>query len=192
LLQYGDWVEGKAYDEDPPTCIHYWIEWKVTLNTRTVIKDTEQNLVLAPGFYWRLFLQPKLREKLCHKFPHRKIILDDTSIVMSVPWLDKVDRQFSKSDIDWPEIEKQLSEWGSHFLAGKRLKLIMAFNYIEDNQGSTSSRRSTDKRGTSSATQGMLRELDQEVNMEEELTGEPAAWRMKINKADKNRHKLIH
>jgi hypothetical protein len=177
LLQYGDWVEGKAYDEDPPTCIHYWIEWKVTLNTRTVIKDTEQNLVLAPGFYWRLFLQPKLREKLCHKFPHRKIVLDDTSIVMSVPRLDKVDRQFPQSDINWPEIEKQLSEWGHHFLAGKRLKLIIAFNYIEDNQGSASSRRMTDKRGTSSATQGMLRELDQEVNMEEELTGEPAAWR---------------
>ncbi|KAL4763395.1 uncharacterized protein BDW70DRAFT_148555 [Aspergillus foveolatus] len=123
---HSNWVEGKVYNKDPPTCIHYWIEWKVTLNTRTVIKDTEQNLVLAPGFYWRLFLQPKLREKLCHKFPHRKIILDDTSIVMSVSWLDKVDRQFSKSDINWPEIEKQLSEWGSHFLAGKRLKLIIA------------------------------------------------------------------
>jgi hypothetical protein len=119
----------------------------------------------------------KLREKLCHKFPHKKIVLDDTSIVMSVPRLDKVDGQFPKSDINWPEIEKQLSEWGHRFLAGKRLKLIIAFNYIEDNQGSTSSRRMTDKRGTSSATQGMLRELDQEVNMEEELTGEPAAWR---------------
>ncbi|PGH02176.1 hypothetical protein AJ80_08899 [Polytolypa hystricis UAMH7299] len=159
LLQFGDWVEGESYDEDPPTCIHYWIEWEITLNKRTVIKDTEQDLVLAPGFYWRLFLEPKLREKLCAKYPHRKIVLDDTSIVVM------------------PDIEKQLSEWGHHFLAGKRLKLIISFNYIEDIQGSTASRRTTDERGTSSATQGMLQELDREVNAEEELTGEPTAWK---------------
>ena len=177
LLQYGDWVEGRAYDENPPTCIHYWIEWKVTLNTKTVIKDTEQDLVLAPGFYWRLFLQPKLREKLCLKYPHKKIVLDDTSIVVTVPRVDKLTRQFAKTDIDWPDIEKQLLEWGHHFLAGKKLKLMISFNYIDDCQGSTASRRATDKRGTSSATQGMLQDLDQEVNTEEELTGEPAAWR---------------
>ncbi|KAI9041044.1 uncharacterized protein KD926_007460 [Aspergillus affinis] len=162
LLQYGDWVEGKAYDEDPPTCIHYWIEWKVTLNTKTVIKDTEQDLVLAPGFYWRLFFQPKLREKLCLKYPHKKIALDDTSIVVTVPRRDKLTRQFGKTDIDWPGIEKQLLEWGYHFLAGKKLKLMIS---------------ATDKRGTSSATQGMLQDLDREVNTEKELTGEPAAWR---------------
>jgi hypothetical protein len=94
-----------------------------------------------------------------------------------VPRVDKIDRQFPKTDINWPEIEKQLCDWGHHFQAGKKLKLIIAFNYIEDSQGSTASRRPTDKRGTSSATQGMLQELDREVNTEEELTREPAAWK---------------
>ncbi|PGH30703.1 hypothetical protein GX50_06516 [[Emmonsia] crescens] len=161
LLQFGDWVEGRVYDEDPPTCIHYWIEWKVTLNNRTVVKDTEQDLVLAPGFYWRLFLQPKLKELLCCKYPHRSIVSDDTSVVVSVTRLqDKLTRRFDQTSIDWPAIEKQLFEWGDHFLAGKRMKLIILFNYIEDSQGSTASRRMTDKRGTSSATQGMLQNLD--------------------------------
>ncbi|KAL4872345.1 hypothetical protein BDV12DRAFT_193439 [Aspergillus spectabilis] len=108
LLQFRDWVEGKSYDEDPPTCIHYWIEWKITLNKRTVIEDTEQDLVLAPGFHWRLFLQPKLREKLDAKYPHKKLVIDDTSIMLTVPRVDKVDQQFPKTDINWPEIEKQL------------------------------------------------------------------------------------
>lgn len=178
LLQFGDWVEGKAYDEDPPSCIHYWIEWKVTLNNKTVVKDTEQDLVLASGFYWRLFLQPKLKELLCRKYPHKSIICDDTSIVVSVTrHQDKLTRRFDQTNIDWPAIEKQLFEWGPLFLAGKKMKLIISFNYIDNSQSSTSSRRTTDKRDTSSATQGMLQNLEREINAEEELTGEPAAWK---------------
>lgn len=104
LLQFGDWEEGRAYDEDPPICIHYSIEWKVTLNNRTVAKDTEQDLVLAPRFHWRLFLQPKLKELLSRKYPHKEIESDDTSVVVSVTRHSQRDltRRFDRTDVDWP------------------------------------------------------------------------------------------
>lgn len=177
LLQFGDWEEGRVYDEDPPTCIHYLIEWKVTLNNRTVAKDTEQDLVLAPRFHWRLFLQPKLKELLIRKYPHRKLESDDTSVVVSATRQRGIPLRFDGTDIDWSSIEKQLFDWGDLFLAGKKLRLVISFNYIESPQSSTISRRTTDKRGTSSATQRMLQERDQQVCAEEEVSGEPPAWK---------------
>jgi len=112
LLQFGDWEEGRTYDEDPPTCIHYLIEWKVTFNHRTVAKDTEQDLVLATRFHWMLFLQPKLKELLARKYPHRKLESDDTSVVVSVTRQKGLTLRFDGTEIDWSSIEKQLSDWG--------------------------------------------------------------------------------
>ncbi|KUM55832.1 hypothetical protein ACN42_g11406 [Penicillium freii] len=178
LLQFGDWEEGRTYDEVPPAFIHYLIEWKITLNNRTVAKDTEQDLVLAPRSYWRLFLQPKLKELLIRKYPHRKLESDDTSVVVSATRQKGLTRRFDRTDVDWTSIEKQLFDLGDRFLAGKTLRLVISFNYTENTVGSTANRRTTDKRGASSATQRMLQERDQHISAEEEISGEPPAWKM--------------
>jgi hypothetical protein len=85
LLQLADWSQELSYDEAPPTCIHYSIEWKLTINNKGVSKDTEQDLVLVPGAFWRTALRPKL-EKLLHKKipPNKSFKADDTNITVSV------------------------------------------------------------------------------------------------------------
>jgi hypothetical protein len=60
FVQLPDWSEDLAYDEHPPTCVHYSIEWKLTINNKMAAKDTEQDLVLVPHAFWETFLQPKL------------------------------------------------------------------------------------------------------------------------------------
>lgn len=57
-----NWWQEMLYYELPHTCLHYSIAWKVTFNKKTIRKNTEQDLVLAPRFHWSLFSEPKLME----------------------------------------------------------------------------------------------------------------------------------
>jgi len=155
LLHVNDWDEGETYDERLPSCIHYSIEWKVTLNNKLISKDTEQNLVLAPTFYWSLFLRPKLEKLLCKKLSlNKRVRPDDTSMVVSVTKRSERDltKRFDETDIDWSVIEKQLVVWGELFRASKKLRVDISFNYLETGQQLPASRKG-DKRGFSSATQ---------------------------------------
>lgn len=178
LLQLGEWEEGRLYDELPPTCIHYSIVWKITLNNKTIRKNTEQDLVLAPRFHWRLFLEPKLKELVGKKFGRKCVELDDTTLVVSVNHRNQPDLTLScdKTEIDWPAVEKQLLVWGDLFRAGKRLTLNMSFNYTEGNYAPRSCPRGADKRGTSSATQLMLFERQADINTHGQATGKPPIW----------------
>lgn len=181
LLQLDEWEEGRLYDELPPTCLHYSIVWKMTLNNKTIRKNTEQDLVLAPRFHWRLFLEPKLKEVVGKKFPQKRVEIDDTTVVVSVNHRNQPDLTLScdKTEVDWPAVEKQLLVWGDFFRAGKKLTLNMSLNYTEDSQDSHSLRpspRGTDKRGTSSATQLMLLERQADISAQEQATGQPPTW----------------
>ncbi len=43
--------ERRYSEEDPPKYLCYTIEWKIRVNNREVLKNTEQDLVLAPASY---------------------------------------------------------------------------------------------------------------------------------------------
>jgi hypothetical protein len=168
-------------NEHPPRYIRYSIEWKVRVNNREMSKDTEQDLVLAPASYWRLFLKPSLEKVLLCKMlaKNRTVKSEDTKIVVTVTERSERDvtKRFDDIDIDWSVIERQLVLWGDLFRAGKKLRVNISFNYVETGQPSATSLRKADKRGSSSTTQRMLTEGTAQVDAEQESTGQPSIWR---------------
>jgi hypothetical protein len=75
-------------------------------------------------------LQLQLMELLVREYPHRKLESDDTSVVVSATRQKGLARRWDGTDIDWTFIEKQLLDWGDLFLAGKKRRLVISFNYM--------------------------------------------------------------
>lgn len=100
---------------------------------------------------------------------------DDTSVMISVNDCSQRDltKHFEKTDIDWTAINRQIRMWqGLLCLPKKELTVSISINYMEDTEAPS---RKTDKRGTSSVTNRMLHERDDQIDTEI-CSGQPSVW----------------
>ncbi len=180
LLQLADWDPNLPYDESPPTCIHYSIEWKLLLKKGRLAKltnDTEQNLVLAPGAFWDQTLKSKLKQLLTKKTPRNKSYEpDETNVVVSVTDRSQRDltKRFDELEIDWEVIEDQLMAWSHLLRDGKRLRIDISFIYKEATQLVAVRTQQTTRRGGVTALQLAERA---ELLEEQEASGLTTVWK---------------
>jgi hypothetical protein len=161
--------------------IPYAVEWKVMVNKRQALHETEQGSEMRPRKYWESFLKPKIDEALVNKFPDRVLKIEDTNIIVSVDERGyknkKLIKRFDKLKIEWYVIETQLSKWAES-LSGRELLVHITINYNgSNNQVSANHRGRVNKRGASSATRRMLAERDAQICAEEDSLGAPSPWK---------------
>ncbi|KAM0539656.1 hypothetical protein ACHAO7_011967 [Fusarium culmorum] len=180
LLQLDDWDPDGAYDESPPTCVHYSIEWKLQLRKGRLSKltnDTEQNLVLAPGAFWETTLEAKVDKLLKQKTPRGKsYVPEETIVVVSVTDRSERDltKRFDEFNINWEMAEEQLCKWSPLFRAGKKLRIDISFICKEEHRGSRVVQQLGGGRGSATARQ--LAQRDQLLETQE-AAGQPRVWK---------------
>ncbi|KAE9571015.1 hypothetical protein CGMCC3_g12947 [Colletotrichum fructicola] len=170
FLDYRRWAPGQSYDEQPSRLMLYTMQWKLTLNNRKAVEQTEQNLVVAPSDFWKEVLASKIAEIVASK--KKSYETSATTIVMSVPndrSEDKITKHFLGQQIDWTVIERQLQGWSQLLRAGKRLKVYVQLDYVES--------ASTGRPAGRGATAIGLAERTARMDAERDAAGEVDPWR---------------
>ena len=141
---------------------------------------TEENLVVAPSKYWEETLKADVEDMLqMKKKHHQRVRSEGTDITMKSN--DRSQRKIKKfcnsTNIDWKPVEKQLRKWSNLLRIGKKLTIVIAFNYrSEDEDQYMPASRKVDKRGRVSATSRMVAEREAHIAAQEERTGQTATW----------------
>lgn len=180
FVQITDWNPDAAYDEQPPRCLHYRIDWRLMINKSIVSRNTIEDIVLQPTSYGPRVLLPRLEEVLKRKIlPPRSVRPNETDIEIKVTQRSEDDfvAQYAKTDVDWLKVESKLLKWGELFRKGKKLRVNICFRYVETTtESAPNSVNANGKRARGSATEQQRAELTDEANAEQALTGRPAAW----------------
>lgn len=174
FVPYADWRPGRSYNQQPAENIWYDVEWKLSVNNRRKTGESEPGIALSPRQFWKYVLQPKLQAVV--KSAKSPLTASDTQILLSVSdrKTSSITKRFSKLDVNWLFVAKQLQEW-SRFLTDdkvKKLKVEITFYYVEDK-----SRTAPAVRGAN-ATQGAEREA--RISAERAVLGRPESWRQVI------------
>jgi hypothetical protein len=170
FVPYADWVPSQPYGEQPPpSCIHYVLEWRLTVNKRVVAKQTEDDLVLAPSDFWNEVLSSKIAD--IAKSTGKPCKADATTIVMSVNDRSERDitKRFDELQVDWIIVESKLQAWSHLLRIGKRLRVGVTFSYIESGKTARTAGRG--------ATATQLAERDAQLDAEQVVSGALDAWR---------------
>ncbi|KAI9036760.1 uncharacterized protein KD926_001338 [Aspergillus affinis] len=93
-------------------------------------------------------------------------------MVLSVNSQRDIDKHFEGTNIYWTAVEKQQLAWAHLARRGKKIRLQISINYIEDS-GPPSR---TEKRGKSSVTTRMIADRDAQIDAEQ-ISGHHSVWR---------------
>ncbi|KAG9249981.1 uncharacterized protein F5Z01DRAFT_731324 [Emericellopsis atlantica] len=163
FVPYADWRPTLPYNEQPPECIRYNVEWKLSVNNRQRSGESEPGVVISPQRFWKHVLRSK-------KPPPKPWGSTETKIVLSVTdrKTGSITKRFPELKVDWSYVAKQLQDW-SHFLRdGKKLSAQVVFYYEECGKTAPAARGAT-------ATQ--LAETNARNDAEVAVLGRPDSWR---------------
>ncbi|KAF6833354.1 hypothetical protein CPLU01_05548 [Colletotrichum plurivorum] len=145
------------HNELQGTHVPYVVEWKLTANNRTITKDSEHNITIAPQEFWERQLKEQVQEVLSRKLPPQKTFRPvDSDVVVSVT--DRSQRDFS-----------HLTR------VGKKLRIDVSFNFVLSRQETPSAGRT--KCGRRSVSDQMLSDRDLQIVAEELSTSLASVWR---------------
>lgn len=166
----------ETHDEEQPP---YTVEWKVKLKNRILWASTKKDVTIPPADLWQHTLKSQLDEVLCTKVPHNWCVKpEDTKVVVTVNKHAENDLVlgFNGLKVEWSIVNDQLRQWKELVLAGKTLRVILTFTYVETGSKSNTLVIQGNKRGAVSTTDRMLGDRDQYLELQRRLTGNVQTW----------------
>lgn len=168
LLRLSGWNVNKHYNKNNPVYIHYNFRQKISqrenIRARYICSDTNPDLVLAPGDFWKIDFQARLESLLQDKdkFPGDTYMCEETIIEISVKRSRQrgLSKRFKKLEINWQIVDEHLEGLGDLFSKGRKITFSIEFVYKEVTGDSTTAKGKKKKKKSATEAQKLQRTAD--------------------------------